>query len=1079
MATYTSLIKRVMDDFDAIYDSLASKFIVNSANKHDGTWKTEDYADLINARLTYITGMDGTTLTAPDKIENYNLTGEAAVITAKESGATVTLSNGTHKLSFTGVNEGYYGANSGFLVNIPVEGVDIDTKIGQGLTAVQVGEGTSAKYVYTINATSGKLISTINVNKGGVTVTTSESNVVDTSTFTTTDVLNTGSIAISDNRSAYESYETITYTTTVNRAGTLTVSPSVSKVAGYITSDDVNTKNAEYTKDFSDGQGTHYEQTAKTLYIKRGSLTDIQLPSTTKASIASTEVLWVDPTKTGVTEDDYIELSASIKNGDSDTLSVTGRLDAGYITGEADGSINLGSVKIDAGKNYLKRGSVADYTNTAATMTLTGNTLSEVKETVSDASKYHKLTVSVSTPNATGTIDPGYISSATYGVNVTGSKDIYINKGKATITATGTASVTTGSSYFSTNSADGIEIKITPTVTLGKDVTTGYVSNTDIDIVGTSTAPAKTETPTTLYLKTGKATVTRSLSTTLVEVEGDGVGGEYTGEGESKTLVDIFETDINNVKGRDYYTITADAAVTSSTPGYMTSGDIGFAGTAPVKYLPKADLKWINTTDADGVVSSVLHVIEGGYLPSGILSEIDTTESSLVKANVGVIAGTGSSSIFSKDIIENGYVLNLTKGKVSAGYISSTADEGSVTGTFYVAQGSVGITAAETVQEKTITAITSDEDEDVVTGYELSIPASTTTTLTVGEGYVEHKNITLNSKVYSETNKTLVTDTSKKVTLEKAELEMAEGSQAINLGITVSEGVETTEAADSSYTITPVIEGNSVVTIVAKNDGYLAEGAGNNIQILTAASSEVQPVHIKKGGDITINQKPADANGKPSNTITATPDFTKLAKDEKGNDTNYYTVTVGGTLPVNATVPTGYYGSQEVAKALVDQTLTVTGQSIAISKAATTTTLTATGTVAVEGNKIQFAPSTTTGKSYATIKANVTATSVTTVATEGYVKDGEIGPTDETTTLTAGTALIELYETATATLEAADEDNIPTTAATVVIPVADKYATTDVTVTIADNAMGMGVANKLSLLEQRLNGYSGQAQQVL
>lgn len=1076
MATYTSLIGRVISDFDAIYDVLVEKGIVSASKKHDGTYKTEDYDSLISGGLTNIKGiLEG----APDQIENYNLTGDSAVITSKTAGTSVVLDGTTHKLSFKGVSAGYYGDNSQFLAVIPVEDINVDTKIGSGLNATLTGTGEAQKYVYTITPSTGKVISTVSVDKGSVSVKTLEANVSDTSTFTTTDVLDNKGLAISDTATTYTNALEIEYTTTVNRAGKLTVNPTVAKTAGYITTNDVNVSEANYEKDFD---GTHYTQTAKKLYIKRGTLSNIQLPSTTAASVSGA-VAWVDPTATGVTSADYIVLSASIssKNSDgttSNTLQVTGSLDAGYITGNSDGSINLGSVTVDAGQNYLKRGKVNAYTNTAATMTLTGNTLSEVKETVTDESKYHKLTVSSSTPNATGTIEAGYLEAGTYSVNASGSKDIYIAKGSATITAGATASITTGSGYFSTSSSDGIAVTITPSVTLQKNVTTGYVANTDIDIQGTSTNPAKTETPTTVYLKTGSATVTRSLSTSLVEAENDGAGGSYEGEGDNKKLVDIFETTLSAVSGRDYYVITSDAAVTSSSAGYMTGGDITFAGTAPVKYLPKADLEWVNTTDAEGnVTSSVLQVTKGGYLPSGILSNIDTTDSSLVKAEVGVIAGTGSSSIFSTDVIEGGYLLNLTKGKVSAGYISSAADEGSVTGSFYVAAGSVGVTATEAVTKAaSVTAVEGEAGEDGVkpiTGYTLSIESATTTTLNVGEGYVEHKNITLNNAVYNATNnKTLVTDTSKTVDLARAQLEMAEGSQAINLDIDVADGIETGTAEDSTYAITPVITGNSKVNIVAANDGYLTEGVGNEITILTAASAATQPVYIKKGGAVTIAET-------TTNTLTATPDFTDTVKDAEGKDTGYYKVTVGGALTVGATVPTGYYGAAEVSAAATGKTLEVTGTSIQIAKAVTSTQLTASAEVASED--ITFASTTETGKKYAAISATVSASSVTTVATPGYVKEtGEIAPTDKTTSITNATPVyIELYENATMELAAKDGENIPTAAATVVVPVANKYATTDVTVTIADNAMGMAVANKLTLLEQRLNGFSGQAQQVL
>lgn len=1080
-SSYVDLINRVIGQFDDIYDALQEKGVkYNGTALADGVYTgiaTSEYAGLIRANLI---GISGKTNLGNTPLNNFSTNSADTAVAANTE---VTLSAGTgstYKVVAQGLTEGYYNTNSYIYTTIDVENITF-SPTGANTSTIKDSTDTSKVTGYLVSPAANKLISSVSITKGSVAVSIDSTNASQfnlSAEYEAVDTLVEGqSILVSDKAADFGGKAvSFQYTTAINRTGSVTVAPNVAKTAGYITESDVTSSGATVDLAATISGGT------KTLYIKQGSLTNIQLPSTTTASVTGSGVTWLTPGAEGVTANDYIELSASIADGNSNSLTVTGTLEEGYISGNADGTINLGSVSISAGKNYLKKGKINNITGTAGAVTLklTDNDGILAAQTATTGKDQYVLSLGVGTDGIgqtlSGTAVDGYISATSYSATVSGTTDIYIDKGSVVINPTATIAAPSGDTNILTTSgaAKKYSITLTPSIDLtALNPTEGYITSDDV------TTGTKTETPTTIYIAHGDAVVNAGLSIDLVE--GEAADGEHAGY-ENQTVIDIFDSEAptdKDGKTLDHYKILATASKGTINAGYMSSSDITANNSAP-KYLRKADVVWHEEKDTDGIVTSAyLEVVTGGYLPSGIISTIDT-DSAPNFATIQLAPTTGSSAIFKLAAgSTDDYILDITKtSKTSAGYISGSEGQGTVNGTFYVTQGSAslenGISYGSIAAPAPVLSGKEGDENRTVTGYTLSVPVIATATLGLTEGYVESKNVTLNGEAYSaEDNKTVVINETKTIELTKAILAPKTGTQAISLSVTptgvLTTGIdpETNKPIVSSYAVTPEIAGDSTITIKPTTAGYLSTTDETVINVLSTTQGEVKTIYIKPGEGGKIGEK-ADS----TNTVAFDINFNPT--DDKGEpvEVTKYTGTISGAITAEVTLDEGYYGAEEK---VISNNIPISGASFDIAKGSFAIENTVVPDVTAPNGVFTTMSSGDDPNEFVAITTNTVVTSAKTTEVAGYTKTADVTVGNkEYTETTKYIKKVTNYTVAQAAGPATIDESVVAAAQSISVPVANKFSTQDITVTLHADAMGTAVAAKLRDLESRLAGtYAG------
>lgn len=1086
MANYVDLIDRVIKDFDDIFKVLVDKKVkLNDTTvltsdmmaMETNSISTDMYAGLVD-KLVYIEGKGA--LDTVDIIANSTATSTiAASATAGKYNVTLTAL----------ADNGYYDNAAIITSTINVEDLDITSFTSAKLVNVP-GEGDTTIPTYVVTPTSGKLISSITLEKGHAHFSFGEDAFADDQTLTidkTNAITNASSLAISMDSNSYGANNAYSFSfkPSVTHGGTLTVTPTVDKKLGLFTENSDITHDATGTYTFT---GTSALDST-TFYIKKGSavLSDNASNEGNATIIASSNLTFLTPDENGKvtvggTLVDVASAGYSLEAA-VDNINLDGEFSEGYVKGGE--KLQLGSIKVNSQTKYLKKGTVNNYTNSAVPIYATLGGLSAVtttEPTTAEAGNYHTITVglgaSSSTPQVAvkGSIDNGYVTATQYDVTLSGSKDIYIKKGSYSIDPTIAATASSTGMTLSTTDNGGYKLTVTPSLTLGTGtLTAGYISEAgqiQID------APAANEGAKDYWISAGTVTVSQAVRAVYHEIDTDGKGQATTGSGESIKPVDIF---LNAApEGRDYYTINPIVSATA-TAGYIpgvsaVSGIVTPDSSTDVianvtKYLPKADLKWQVAEDGS---TSYLEVLQGGYLPSGLISEIDADSAPTMATVKLAIDDDNSSSIFSQSPIAGGYKLTLAKGAVTAGYISSKAGEGALDDEeFYIEKGTLGMTTATGDFGKTITRVTEVVGEgtaqkEVTKEYTLTVTGDVTSTLNFTQGYIETKDVSLNDATYvAETNDKLVTDVTYTTTINKATIGVAEGTSKISLSIN-TDAIETTEETNA-FVITPVLSGSSKITVETKSEGYLSTADSTEIEIVSDANTlSPDPIYIKAGtgGDIEVSD--ASALG-----ITATPNFTATVAE--GTNAGKYAVTVGGTIAPSISLDTGYYGENEDdGSHKISNNITIAGATAYIDKAAAASEIAV--TTAVVGTGIEFIPAGTTVAAGQYVEITATAPTVendVVISTEGYIKDGEVTAAtleNNKLTVTEGSKKIYLLSASECTKTIGGTDETIAVTDPITIATEHKYVNQNITVSLSEHAMGSGVVNKLLALEARLAG---------
>lgn len=1113
---YTDLITRVISDFDSIFDVLVNKklkfgtgdsaeTITVAKHRDTGKIQTSDYATLLGS-LVHVNG-----LSTNEVIANYG--------GVKGTAATSSLSiaqDGSYQATVTIPAAAYYDTGSTLKTTIATTGLTISESIAN----VTAADGL---YTFTPATTSTALFDTVILKQGSVTVTTNKASVNESGVTYTTSITSgtiSGVLASTDpdayatgsgddkKQNAYQ----LKFKTSVTRGGSLVITPTIGGSDGYLTPTEINElKNQEgATLGFADNDSTKLTSTfnlnaEQSIYIKKGGF-ELNSADTSGAvaQITGTGAVW--GTKEEYEAKKAIKLEATVGNVD-----LTGKFTEGYV--ESANNISLGAITGLSGEAYLKIGSVGTP-EVDASISLTGDTAIGITKAAAEAlgtGKFYKITAAI--PDAKKTqakkLTAGMISSEDYNITLSSTaQDVYIAKGEVTINPK--ATVTLGSSNIVTTTTSDYAFTVTPSVmnTTEEPGISGFKAGY---FATAPTLSPKTSNAVTYYVKPGSVTTTASFSAALTEVAGDGAGGKYETVDNKQVLEDIFETDLDSVKNRDYYTITA-TGISTVVDGYVEASKTVITNNTAVRYLPKADItrQVEYDTDKKTVLRTYLEVTKGGYLPSGTIAEIaadgtitDEVESisrvyAAVKATIDadytsvISSGTDSKAIFSAEEIVGGYKLAVTKAaKTSAGYISGTTGEGTVSGDFWIAKGSTTATSEFTPDQSlkdskpVLTAVEEGTGEKkTVIGYSLTVAGTHKTTVTTQEGYITATEVTLEDVEGEEITEgnVIETDVSQTVVFDKANIVAAQDTQQISLGIEVAEDIATVTKAEgeetnpSKYVITPKLDGESSIVVHSSVDGYLKSTDTFEIDILADGSKEsATPIFIKEGegGDIVIDTSVTIAD---TEKLKIRPDFSTLIEDEAGD---YYKIEAKGKLAVKADMGEGYYGSPEIAK--VKSNTAVDLGFVKVNKAEAAASIS--GSVGITSDDVHFvetAPANGEGTQYVTISAGATVTGSVSVTSAGYIKNGEateaknvaddkgvfpVTPDEVKIALFTDVGTAKAPKTVGQSTGALDEEVKP-----LVLETEHKYVQSNITVGLTPNAMGSSVIDYFTQLSNRLDG---------
>lgn len=1078
---YSTLINKVIKDFDTIFDSLVTKGVEYSEgvvltvadHRDSGAITTENYASYINTQLFKVKGLKDKA--AGYIIENYS--GQTQV------GATPSITSISESTNYTiglkVTNEGYYDTNSILTYTLETQALNLDS------TALTDKLSNDVYTITTDPTKSGeKLYSSVKVARGTVTLANQDATATGNNGYgytyadnrTYKSVITAQSTEVSEFKTSETigtlsktDYVSINLGTSIKTSGTVSVAGKALIEEGFIReTGDVTIETFEKT--WAANTELVSNSGSDVIYIPKG---DVKLDSSSldgvSTSIGSSNsiVLYDNNAKGGY------EISASLEKEDGTDITLKGTVTEGYFTPGKDGSsVSLGKISLGTAKKYIKAGSIAASTAITGTddapiLTVTNDagTVITTDATTGTLNNY-AVTVKAEGEAAVSVTDGYVVAGTTAKATIDQSKTLYVKHGKYAINPT--ATVTFGSLTLSGN-----EYTVTATPVIGALSTTGltegFIKSGDLSI-GT-----KTETQNTFRIAKGDASISNGLSVTFHNIDdGKGTADDAANNGKN---VDIFVTTAPT--DRDYFTVVSSAERDTFNAGYIASSSEIAIGESVTRYLPKADVK---VSDVNGAL--VINVDHAGYLPSGLISASDLTETTIANASVGVIAKEGSSSIFSQTATSGAYKLTVAKGTVSAGYISGTTGE--VTGDFYVAKGEVSATT-------TVSEIVAGDATKKDTKYIIDVSGSVTTTMAAPEngGFVTAADLKLNGADYTTENGANTAAIEKTIELDTATLSLdSSAGVVIGLGVQCATGIETVGADDGGFKIEPKIADNSKVKVTA-TEGYITSEDASELTFSNSANTGTNtPVYIKAGTGVTLT--PVEGKGL-ANTLKPSANIENTVSGD-------YTISVSGNVTVAGTIDTGYYNE---SKKTLNQTVAVTGGSLSLAHGKVTSTVEATtditapvgaaGTVTA-GQSIKFLDEGSNEQvPYLTIESDVDSITNSVTVTEGYIKnvDGDkTAATGVTTPANAKTTkkikVVNLSTTeiddTTATggkatvysVSVGQESAVDLSAAEyagkVVDETKDAYSSYKTKITLTEHAMGSGVVAQMARLSSRLNG---------
>lgn len=1025
---YSTLIRSVITDFNSIWTALNQKGDLvlkhGQNNVADTPVATSLYGGLVD-RLVYIDGLDA------DSVAHYN----ASTIANPLGKVTVVKDGSTFNLATTVQSAGYYATGAKLTGTIAATPVDVS----QALSASKFTLNTE-KTAYTYVA-ADHVVGTITMAKGTV---TNDQSIIE-GTFDAA----TGNATNAKVTTTIETLAVDTATGENKVTNILTDSSSTFKLkinasaksSGTVSAKTVNTVNEGYVL-ATDKAETKYnsveinstDSESLTVGIKAGSITiNSAAGGAAKATITDGANGIVKTSATGLANP--YTISATIT---APTLEAT--IGEGYVT--SDSGISVGTLATEDGTVYVAHGTVPTQdVSISDKIQIGGGYFSASGKQVD---------VTIATNSVDKTFTEGYIKSSDVGdITVSGTKTVYITEAEAVAKYKIGSYATTGTTLPGMVEGDGkaYKIVVTPSVTVetgetkagwidgGSSISTGAAANNVSSITYSIDAATLTVSPTPTF----EATVTDA-------------DGDYSAMGDLAKIGDLF-LDAAPTKG-DYFTVVSSVGY-SNTAGYIAAG----SGTSSVtKYMKKAVLAHVEGEDGE----DYYEVTSGGYLPSGILSEISAVRPDMAIVNLNMSTAStgtnGNANIISTTRADGKsyYEISLSRSSVDAGYISAV--NGQINATGLIVKGSAKAEPTMTSTSGSIARVTSGN----TVKYTATSTVTANSNITVEEGYITA------AEVQSANDKVSKTQD---VVYEINRATFGTTTHTTNASITPTNVIAAGADETSNYTVTPKIDNCSTVFTVA-NAGYISNEDKDILKFeeVGTHNGTMAPFKIHAGTGIT-SKTPS------SETVTIGSNFATASDN--------YKVTVGGVVTATIELDKGYYGTSE--STLRNVTFDVSKE-LAIDKGAVS--VVSSGTNSVTATDINLKAK-ETGKTQYAINATVTPTLTKSVTAAGYVK----AETDITATSSAieSTVYVDAYlgntrsDTDVApqgtetfekiTIGQTDSYIIPDEAisgeVSLTLATAQRYAKKDTPVELSAHAMGSGVVNELVALQARLNGYIG------
>lgn len=919
------------------------------------------------------------------------------------------------------------------------------------------------------------------------------------------------------------------------------------------------------TKTVNDKATVESPSETSVFYIPKGNVSIKQKSNTTtgdggtnnsqqaSASIDGSVVWWDNEEDGTATDDNSVLISTNITGTD---LNLEAEITEGYIkvNTDADGTMTSNQVNLDSisalvvgGERRIKLTTVSGttITDTEENGEITSYIITKkadandiLKESSNNNGTDLEITVSAS-GSSTKNFNEGYLKDGSYTASVDAERKFYINKAVTKINPSASISKSENSSDIfesSGNENDFYKLSVTPKIKTNFDVMTpGFITDDILPSDNTGSKGAAIDgTSSDFYVKKAKnVTNSATIAATYINFTGDNATNDGNGSAldpdKENAILNIFKEDIEENPEYDYYEINATATF-SSGEGYITSNQINSANSSTKAsdklYLPKAKLEWVNNGEGK---EDFLQVKAGGYLPSGLITEITTVEIEKATVDLGIDTAEGKTSNIlniGTTTIDDGYKISVKKtAQTNAGYIS--ADQGTASQDFYIdkasinseliietSEGDVNYNSEDNKYEITVTSnienklhlnsSTENRKKGYITGSDLYIKA-----------WEKTENNTSDNGEYSgysdsgenKTNTATVTTT---LSFDPVILDIGtqDTGQGLNISIPKTTDFETCDSLKDSnnnniaYALSPALA-ESNIKIKTTQDGYFKT---DKPKVLTISDNEAvipTPINIKRGTGIDFDNI-TYSNYTDNNKLSFQNSDFSTATD--GN----YIITLAGSVEATGTLDSGYYkkdtdtsftGKINLTNVLKDKTLIIPKAVGGITVAATSKV--STGMKTITATEHATASST---KTYIELSSSVDAVEASLNIKNGYIKDGEIEPnTSNSAAAPSETVYVEAFSATTSKLlpkEKEDTANVEiitgiidetsstpkrykmlvgaTDASTTLEQAKDltkktfatnnKYAEYDTDVVLGEHAMGSTVLTEFEKLLNRLNG---------
>lgn len=1109
LLTYSAILQRAIDNFDSIWDVITDRGLLT---EEEASLKipVSEYADYLS-RAVPLFDKDGVLQNQEGLITSalYKKASDGATAITLSSISNAVANETSGKLEYTVdatiSTVAYYTAGSIVQVKLPAETITDVRTLTEDVTLTDAN--------YSVYNFGNKLYSGVKVKKGAIVTETDEiitdiNTDVISNTITSLGVVSTAQNLIIDPVEEGEvvdssNYVTFTISSAAEASGTISVTGGLTISEGYQAARTISDISSETTLNkTSDVESKTYKIPTTKIELTdsaESGKAGITTVGNTVGVFTEQTALGEEYKTEGKYDEDKIKEHYVILKPSVNDISLKGVFDSGYVIG--GNNVDLGNVKVSADRDYyVKKGSVGNNNVPVGLQIASESNLDLLNPSETD--EYVQYTLSIKEGSSSNVnVTPGYISNvAGISTAVLNDADKFIKVKKAT-GVSATAEIVNygedkGEVRNTSGEVTGYQWTITPEISTDTSLTsTGLVlANTDISVEDVTENDYKSHTITMSAVTPELEDISFEV-TAVIDSEND--PGDPDGEGTNNTVAlgDLFYDEnqaFPDGVDRDYFLISAGNSFSIGS-GYSK----GFNDSkSVVKKMPKAKIEEVTTAEGE----KYFNVKYGGFLPSGVLSEISAVTPTNASVSASIVeSGKTTQSFFvttAPTDVEY-YTLNLKAGNITSGYISNAtiiSDENAfVAPTYYLKKATIS-GAPSLTYDATVGILRNSIKDETDSTKEVS----SNYTFTVGS-QISIEGITLENPGYITSSDLNITSPEKAETTKTYTINRATFKSGVHTTELESTGTGVAEDTThtSNYYITPSIKSCSstfeVATpgyVTAEDNGYLGF-TNDNISHIAANTDNSHVFYIKTGTSHSTEN--TFVNYDENTGFTATNVAAgKIDETTTGN----YKIIIDGDVTSKATLDIGYYGDTE--KEIVGKTEIY--KEIEINHGSATVTLANTSTneivLPTEGVSVKLHTKVekdalkeeNTARNFTTLTAKATV-STNTEVTEGYIKNITTDKTNVVGGLVeSATSYVEVYSGSnTKTVASAktedmysitlgqdssyeidiekDSENLA-----VLVATKEKYSPEDTFITLSSHAMGIDVMSKLLELEERMLG---------